>query len=210
MDFLAAGGEMGERMRRLDWANTPLGPVDDWPQSLRVCVSMMLASKAQIILFWGPEFVSVYNDGYIPVFGAKHPQMLGQPGRVAWSEIWDNMLRPLLVGVVETGNAFQARDLEFVLERFGFVESTYFDVSYDPVRVESGEIGGVYCIVTETTGRVVGEQRLKLLWDLAQITSARTPMEACVRAMEARDSCSCDPGRCQTRRGPGTTTWATS
>jgi signal transduction histidine kinase/CheY-like chemotaxis protein len=183
-EFLAGGGEMGERMRRLDWTQTPLGPIEDWPQTLRVCVSMMLASKAQIILFWGPEFVSVYNDGYIPVFGAKHPQMLGQPGRVAWSEIWDNMLRPLLMGVVETGNAFQAKDLEFVLERFGFVESTYFDVSYDPVRVESGEVGGVYCIVTETTGRVVGEQRLKLLWDLAQITSARAPTEACVRAME--------------------------
>ena len=185
MEFLADGGEMGERMRTLDWATTPLGPVEDWPQSLRVCVSMLLASKAQIILFWGPEFVSIYNDGYIPVFGAKHPQMLGQPGRVTWSEIWENVLRPLLMGVVQTRKAFHATDLEFALERFGFAEETYFDVSYDPVRVESGEIGGVYCIVTETTGRVIGEQRLKLLWDLAQITSARAPKEACVRAMEA-------------------------
>ena len=183
-EFLAGGGEMGGRMRTLDWANTPLGPVEDWPQSLRVCVSMLLASKAQICLFWGPEFVSIYNDAYIPVFGAKHPKMLGQPGRVTWSEIWDSMLHPLLAGVVATGNAFHAKDLEFSLERYGFVESTYFDVSYDPVRVESGEVGGVYCIVTETTGRVVGEQRLKLLWDLAQITSARAPKEACVRAME--------------------------
>jgi signal transduction histidine kinase/CheY-like chemotaxis protein len=185
MEFLAGGGEMGERMRGLDWTKSPLGSIESWPQSLRVCVSMLLASKAQICLFWGPEFVSIYNDAYIPVLGAKHPQMLGQPGRVAWSEIWENMLRALLEGVVETGNAFNASDLEFVLERFGFVESTYFDVSYDPVRVESGKVGGVYCIVTETTGRVVGEQRLKLLWDLAQLTSARTPNDACVRAMEA-------------------------
>jgi signal transduction histidine kinase len=191
LEFLAGTGEMAERMRNLDWADTPLGPVEDWPQSLRVCVSMMLASKAQIILFWGPEFVSLYNDAYIPVFGAKHPKMLGQPGSVTWSEIWENMLGPLLVGVVESGNAFHARDLEFVLERFGFVESTYFDVSYDPVRVESGEVGGVYCIVTETTGRVVGEQRLKLLWDLAQITSARTAKDACVRAMEALAGSAC-------------------
>ena len=98
----------------------------------------------------------VYNDAYRPVFGAKHPQALGLPGREAWSEIWDSVLHELLAGVVRTGEAFWAKDLLFELERYGFQEETYFDVSYDPVRVESGEVGGVYCIVTETTERVVG------------------------------------------------------
>ena len=116
---------------------------------------MLLPSKAQIILFWGPEFTVLYNDAYRPVFGAKHPAALGRPGREAWSEIWDDMLHELLAGVVGTGEAFWAKDLLFVLERYGFVEETYFDVSYDPVRVESGGVGGVYCIVTETTERVV-------------------------------------------------------
>ena len=54
--FLRGGGEMGARMRNLDWSNTPIGPPDTWPQSLRSTVSMLLPSKAQIILFWGPEF----------------------------------------------------------------------------------------------------------------------------------------------------------
>src|SRR5262245_32610346 len=53
---LAGGGEMGALMRALDWSTTPLGPVENWPQSLRSVVSMLLPSKAQIILFWGPEF----------------------------------------------------------------------------------------------------------------------------------------------------------
>ena len=110
--------------------------------------------------------------------------MLGQPGRVAWSEIWDNQLHPLLDGVVRTGEAFWASDLLFPLERHGFVEETYFDVSYDPVRVESGEVGGVYCIVTETTGRVVGERRLALLRGLARKATARSAREACRRAIE--------------------------
>ena len=183
--FLSGGGEMGERMRAVDWDKTPLGPVTEWPQSLRTAVSMMLPSKAQIILFWGPEFVSIYNDAYIPVFGAKHPKMLGQPGRVAWSEIWEHQLHQLLEGVVRTGEAFHGRDLEFVLERHGFVEETYFDVSYDPVRDESGNVGGVYCIVTETTGRVVGERRLALLKDLATTNAtARNAREACRVAIE--------------------------
>ena len=144
--FLAGGGEMGERIRSLDWSKTPLGTVDEWPQSLRTAIGMMLPSKAQICLFWGPEFAVVYNDAYRPAFGAKHPAMLGQPGRVAWSEVWEAgaNLHELLAGVVRTGEAFSAQDLLFLLERHGFVEETYFDVSYDPVRIESGDVGGVY------------------------------------------------------------------
>jgi PAS domain S-box-containing protein len=186
-DWLQGGGEMGVRVRALDWSATGLGPIGDWPQSLRSPLSMMLASKAQIILFWGPEYVVFYNDAYRPVFGAKHPNMLGMPGGVAWSEIWDSgvNLRGLLDGVVRTGEAFSARDMLFVLERYGFDEETYFDVSYDPVRDESGAIAGVFCIVTETTGRVVGERRLALLKDLAAHNStARTHRDACVLAME--------------------------
>jgi signal transduction histidine kinase len=185
--FLAGGGEMGARMRALDWSKTPLGPPAGWPQSLRTAVSMLLPSKAQIILFWGPEYVVFYNDAYRSVFGAKHPQMLGQPGRVAWSEIWDTSanLHALLDGVVRTGEAFAARDMHFTLERHGFTEETYFDVSYDPARIESGEVGGVYCIVTETSARVVGERRMTLLKNLAERNAnARTAGDACSLAME--------------------------
>ena len=54
-----------------------------------------------------------------------------------------------------------------------------------PVRVESGEVGGVYCIVTETTDRVVGERRLALLKELAERNAtARTTRDACILATE--------------------------
>jgi signal transduction histidine kinase/DNA-binding response OmpR family regulator len=176
---------MGERMRALDWSATPVGGPEQWPQSLRSTLSMLLPSRAQIILFWGPEFVVFYNDAYRPVFGAKHPQMLGRPGREAWSEIWDGTLHDLLAGVVRTGEAFWARDMRFELDRYGFLEETYFDVSYDPVRVESGDVGGVFCIVTETTERVVGERRLSLLKDLAaRNAAARTASDACQLATD--------------------------
>ncbi|MGE5836997.1 MAG: ATP-binding protein [Acidobacteriota bacterium] len=185
LSFLQGGGEMGARMRDMDWSATALGAASTWPQSLRSTVSMLLPSKAQIIVFWGPELTVLYNDAYRPVFGAKHPHALGLPGRQAWSEIWDSMLHELLAGVVRTGEAFWAKDLLFEVERYGFLEETYFDVSYDPVRVESGDVGGVYCIVTETTERVVGERRLALLKDLAERNAAaRTPYDACLLAIE--------------------------
>jgi PAS domain S-box-containing protein len=185
LTFLAGGGEMGGRMRDIDWAQTALGTPETWPQSLRSTVSMLLPSKAQMILFWGPQFIVLYNDAYRPVFGAKHPDALGRPGREAWSEIWDSQLHGLLDGVVRTGEAFWARDLLFHLERYGFLEETYFDVSYDPVRIESGVVGGVFCIVAETTDRVVGQRRLALLRDLAaRNATARTERDACVLAVE--------------------------
>ena len=185
LTFLAGGGEMGALMRALDWSKTPLGAPQSWPQSLRSTVSMLLPSKAQICLFWGPDFIVLYNDAYRPVFGAKHPNALGRPGREAWSEIWSNQLHGLLDGVVRTGEAFWARDLLFELERHGFPEETYFDVSYDPVRIETGTVGGVFCIVAETTERIVGERRLALLRDLAaRNATARSQRDACVVAME--------------------------
>ena len=179
-DFLAGDGEMARRMRAFDWSKTPLGPPERWPQSLRSAVSILLPSTAQIILFWGPEFVVLYNDAYRPVFGGKHPRALGLPGREAWSEIWDSVLHELLEGVRTTGKAFGARDRLFVIERFGYIEETFFDVSYDPVRDESGAVGGVFCIVSETTGRVLSERRLKTLRELGLRTTdeARSAEEA--------------------------------
>jgi PAS domain S-box-containing protein len=172
-DWLVGAGELGALIRAKDWAATPLGPIEDWPQSLRSAVSILLPSKAQIVLFWGPELVAIYNDAYRPVFGSKHPTALAKPAREAWSELWD-VLEPLLAGVVDTGEAFWAKDMMFVMERHGYVEETYFDVSYDPVRDETGQVGGVFCIVSETTGRVVGERRLAALRDLGRVGNGAT------------------------------------
>jgi serine phosphatase RsbU (regulator of sigma subunit) len=158
------GGEMGARMARLDWSATPLGPIAGWSPALRGAVRMLLASKAQIVAFWGPEQVALYNDAYAPTIGDKHPDALGRPGREHWGELWD-VLGPLLEGVRESGEAFAARDHPFTIERHGFLESVYFDISYDPVFSESGAVEGVYCVVSETTERVLAERRLNALRD---------------------------------------------
>src|SRR5262245_50000200 len=127
--FLQGGGEMGARMREMDWSQTPLGTADTWPQSLRSTVSMLLPSKAQIVVFWGPEFTVLYNDAYRPVFGAKHPRALGLPGRDAWTEIWDSVLHELLAGVVRSGQGCWAEELQFRVGRQGCPEGTYLGVA---------------------------------------------------------------------------------
>ena len=178
------GGEIGRLMRSLDWSQTALGYVADWPQSLRSAISILLASKAQICLFWGSELITIYNDAYRPALASKHPWALGRPAHEAWSEAW-NVVEPLLKGVVATGVAFWAQDHLFFLNRHGYIEETYFDVSYDPVRDESGKVGGVFCIVSETTGRVLGDRRLQTLSLLSREAQAKTTEAACLSAIQA-------------------------
>ena len=172
-------------MRAMDWARTPLGAVQGWPQSLRSALSILLPSKAQIALFWGPELITLYNDAYRPVFGGKHPHALGQPIREAWSELWRAGLRELFENVLATGEAFWAKDMPFYMERHGFAEETFFDVSYDPVRDESGAVGGVFCIVSEQTGRVIGERRLRLLRELGRVATDARSVEEVLRMSAA-------------------------
>ena len=168
-----AGGHLGARMRELDWAQTALGDVSGWPQSLVSSISILLTSKAQIAMFWGRDYVALYNDAYAPTIGAKHPNALGRPAREHWAEMWD-VLEPLLDGVRQTGTAFAATDYPFFIDRHGFLEEVFFDISYDPIRIEDGSVGGVFCIVSETTARVLTERRLRALHALDTGTAAAT------------------------------------
>ena len=93
--FLAGGGEMGALMRAKNWSETPLGPLDDWPQSLRTAVSICLNCSFPILIWWGPDLVKLYNDAYATILGNKHPQALGQKGRECWPEIW-HVIGPML------------------------------------------------------------------------------------------------------------------
>jgi len=92
-EWLSGGGGMGELIRSFDWSKTALGPIESWPQSLRSAVSILLPSKAQIAMFWGPDLITLYNDAYTPVLGKKHPQALGLPIREVWNELWTTGLR---------------------------------------------------------------------------------------------------------------------
>ena len=158
--FLRDGGEMGALMRAFYWSGTSLGPVEDWPDCLKAAVGLMLRAQAPIVMFWGPEFVALYNDAYAPTIGDKHPRALGRPARENWSELWSD-LGPLLESVLRTGQPISAKDRPFHMVRHGHPETVYFDISYSPVCDEADQVGGVFCIVAETTERVVAERALR-------------------------------------------------
>ncbi|QTK82016.1 PAS domain S-box protein [Agrobacterium tumefaciens] len=156
----AIASPVADLLNMVDWASSPLGPRSEWPASLQSAVNIMLPSQAQIVLFWGSEFVALYNDVYAPTIGYKHPHALGRPAREYWSELWDD-LEPLLKRVLENGETVAAKDRPFYIERHGYPETVYFDISYSPVADESGVVRGVFCIVNETTERVKADADLR-------------------------------------------------
>jgi PAS domain S-box-containing protein len=159
LDFLSGGGEMGALMRAHDWSTSPLGLPENWPQSLRTVVSLMLTSKFPMFIAWGPHLAFLYNDGYRPIFGAKHPHALGLPFRDVWSEIWSD-IEPLVTKAL-AGEATYHEDLHLVMERNGYPEDTWYTFSYSPVRDETGGIAGMFCACTETTQEVKSRAALK-------------------------------------------------
>ena len=182
---LEAGGEVGGLMRDFDWSSTPLGPMQTWEQSLWSALSICLSSRFPIVMYWGPDLTVLYNDAYARILGAKHPWALGKPCAVCWAEIWDT-IGPMLRRVVESGEATWSDDLELLLERNGAPEECYFSFSFSPVRVESGDVGGVFTAVVETTQRVLSDRRLRLLTRVGEHSArARSREDACARCVEA-------------------------
>ena len=164
--FLAGGGVMGDCMRRMDWAATPLGATDTWHQSLKTIVRMMLDSRYAMWMLWGPDLTFFCNDAYLPTLGIKSHWALGARSDDVWEEIWPD-IGPRIRRVLETGEATWDEALLLFLERSGFVEETYHTFSYSPIYDDSNRIAGMLCVVTEVTERIIGERRLHLLRDLA-------------------------------------------
>ncbi|MFE8645982.1 ATP-binding protein [Sphingomonas sp. NCPPB 2930] len=165
-DIFVGQGEMADLMRRHDWAASPLGPPERWPESLKVALRLMLSSRFEMWLGWGPDVAFFYNDAYRPTLGNKHPNALAVPTRVLWAEIWES-IRERIEAVYQHGTSTWDRALLLLLDRVGYVEETYHTFSYSPLLGDSGKVEGMFCAVTEETDRVISERRLDSLRHLA-------------------------------------------
>ncbi|MEU4691917.1 chemotaxis protein CheB [Actinoplanes sp. NPDC023714] len=181
----AAGNEMGERMAAVNWAGTPLGPLEAWPEVLRNTVATVLAAQVPMNLMWGRDMVQLYNDAYRDLAGDKHPAMLGQPVLVTWAEAAEQF-GPVLDEVWHSGRGRLLRDQAFTVDRHGTAELVYATADYSPVR-DGGRVVGVLATLIETTGQVVANRRLRLLQRLAAATDDDPDNEhvACERMADA-------------------------
>ena len=152
-----SGATTAELIETFDWSETPLGPLETWPQSLKTITSFLVGSPVPIVLLWGPDGVMIYNDAYSLFAEARHPQLLGSKVREGWPEVADFNDNVMKVGLA--GGTLAYRDRELILSRSGRPESVWMNLDYSPVLDESGTPAGVIAIVVETTERVLAERR---------------------------------------------------
>ena len=176
---------MSQRIAEHDWADTPLGPADLWPQSLRTAVRIVLGSRFAMWMAWGPELTFFYNDKYAAdTLAIKHPWALGRRADEVWAEIWED-IGPRIEQVISTGTATWDEGLLLFLERSGYREETYHTFSYSPLWDEAGNTAGMLCVVAEETERVIGERRLATLRELAADAGAATTERDLFAAVDA-------------------------
>jgi signal transduction histidine kinase len=166
-EFLTGGGEMGALIRSHDWASTPLGTFDKWPQSLKTCIRIILTSSQPMFVWWGPELINLYNDPYRNILGGKHPDVLGIPASSVWQEIWD-AVGPRAAACMENNIGTYDEALLLIMERNGYPEETYYTFSYSPIPGDTGGTSGIICANTDDTMRIVTERQLRTLRDLGK------------------------------------------
>ncbi len=190
-DWLVGGGEMAKVIKAKDWSETALGSIVSWPQSLRTTVSLAQASNSPISLSWGAGHVQIYNDGYWPICGAKHPASMGQDFRECWASAF-----PVIGEAYETawtGKSGYLEKMRMFLDRYGFLEETWFTFSFRPLTDESGRVGGLFHPVTEMTSQMLSERRTRTLRDLASRASkAKTSADAFALTAQALEEASFD------------------
>ena len=174
---------MGALMRAHNWAVTPLGPLEVWPQSLRTAVGMVLGSRFPACLVWGPHLITIYSDAYRPIFGDK-PEALGQPFNEVWREAW-RQVGPIAERAF-AGEATFLEDFPLTVVRNGDPEEAFFTFCYSPVRDETGQVAGFLDTVVETTGKVLTQRRQAFRLALEErVRDLADPVETIAMASEA-------------------------
>jgi PAS domain S-box-containing protein len=156
-------GEMAQLIRAFDWSAGPLGSVPTWSNTLVTTVNLLLASRHPMFLWWGPDLIQFYNDGYRPSIRAdKHPAAVGQRGMECWPEIWP-IIGPQIDAVMARGESTWNTNQLVPINRNGKLEEVYWTYSYSPVRDERGAVQGTLVVCSETTEQVLSERRLRAL-----------------------------------------------
>jgi PAS domain S-box-containing protein len=144
--------------RSYDWARTPFGPVESWPQSLRTAASMVMGSTLPMFLGWGPDFLLFYNDNYAEILGDRHPCQ-GRPVREIWADAWPR-IEPSARRAMAGETLFFDSEPR-TLKRNGREETVWLTFSYTPVLGEGGQAVGIFGTISAINRDSSAEERLR-------------------------------------------------
>ena len=132
--------EMSGRIRRHDWAATSLGPISEWPASLRVLLDTLLAAPLPMCILWGDEGLLLYNDAHAALIGDYHPGALGAPLAVTWGTVVPALIEARQIH--ERGQPCLLRNQ--CLSNSG--SSGWFDLALSPIRDGDAIAGQLLCL----------------------------------------------------------------
>ena len=152
--WLVGDGEMEERIRAYDWSSHPFGPMDGWPDALRIVLSLALNSNMPTAIYWGRDLRLLYNDEWSGVPRDRHPKALGQKASEVWTDIW-GVVGPQFDAVLNHAESVTSFDQLLEIERGGIAEETYWNYSLSPILGADGEVLGVFNQGHEVTDKVL-------------------------------------------------------
>jgi PAS domain S-box-containing protein len=157
---VSGAGEMADLTRTHDWASTPLGPIDTWSDTLLCSVNVMLSCRFPTVIFWGPEMIQFYNDGYRPLMAEKHPTALGQSARECWKEAW-HLIGPQWEAVLANGETTYRKEVLVPVLRNGRLQNIYWTYSYSPIYGPDGAVDGILIVCHDVTDEVIAARNLR-------------------------------------------------
>jgi PAS domain S-box-containing protein len=160
-------------VRSIDWAATPLGPLDSWTPEFRQLANLCLSDPHPAAMFWGPELSVLYNEAYAKtVAGNKHPALMGTGFSGPFAELWD-YAGPIFQEAARTGVSARKDNDYLPIDRHGMLEETYFSWTFIPMYGGTNRMLGAFNIPFETTELVISQRRMRTLHRLG-ITTAES------------------------------------
>ncbi|WP_294280835.1 ATP-binding protein [uncultured Sphingomonas sp.] len=157
--FLEGGGEATRLILARDWTGHPMGPPQDWPESFRIPLSLVLNSPESMILAWGPDLHFFFNETYFPLLGPRLSWAMG----ARFDEVWADALeqaRPIIDDAL-AGRTQRFVDLPWKLDTDRGEAHTFWSFSYSRVLDGEGKVAGLFIFTNETTARVHADAALR-------------------------------------------------
>lgn len=157
--------------REVNWASTPLGPMEEWSPEFRQLVNLCMSNPHPAALFWGSELTMLYNEAYAAeVAGNKHPSLMGTGFSGPFAELWDSV-GPIFAECARTGISVRKENDYLPINRRGLLEETFFSWSFTPLYGGTKRILGFYNAPFETTQQVINQRRTKTINTIGERTS---------------------------------------
>lgn len=125
----------------LNWKESALGDMSNWSGSLRTIINSIMVHPYQMALYWGKEYVLIYNASYADIVRRRHPQLLGQELAKGWPEAYKRVHEHLDkcrkgMSIIRSGDCIP-------VDRVDSDEECYFDWTLTPILEKAGNVGGV-------------------------------------------------------------------